>query len=190
MMNDYFFDVIPDEQTPITPEIEDVNAFIEENLNTIAAFRVFAINTSNAIGLAANQCNLNGKRFNLRLAAIKDIKTMATVIAIDPKIVESYGIVRTKAEGCLTWKDKMIVAERHHFVDVEYYTMDGELHKETHKAYQGQVWQHEINHINGVEEVVKKTWEKYEEKNEGKVQRNDLCPCGSKRKYKRCCIDG
>ena len=184
---EYNFEVIPDEQTPNTPEIENVSEFIEENKELITQFQLYAASLDNAIGLAANQCSLNGERLNLRMAAIKDVRTRETVVAIDPVITKRYGMLRTKVEGCLTWIGRSIVAERHHFVDFEYYTADGEKHTGTAKGFQGQVWQHELNHINGVEEDVHTYF--LEVPRGPKISRNDPCPCGSGLKYKKCCIE-
>ena len=57
------FEVIPDQQTPLTPEIKDVSAFIEENKEKIEAFKKYAEFREDGIGLAANQCSLDGERF-------------------------------------------------------------------------------------------------------------------------------
>lgn len=188
------FEIIIDEQTPNTPEIKDVNSFIKENEEKIKAFKKYAMSITNGVGLAANQCSLDGERFNLRMAAIKhpseDVREKyATIIAINPIIKRYYGIKLTKFEGCLTWKGvpgMTVVADRNFKVDVEYYTPDGEFHKETHKGFQAQVWQHEINHINGVEEVIKLKSELPYRK---ELSRNDMCPCDSGKKLKKCCLD-
>jgi peptide deformylase len=185
------FDVIIDEQTPNTPAIEDVSKFIETHKEQIEAFKKYAISRTDGIGLAANQCSLDGERFNLRMVAIKtDTKNDESCrIAIDPKITKYYGIKLLKFEGCLTWKGQpgmTVVADRYHDVDVEFYTPDGEFHKETHKGFQAQVWQHECNHINGVEENIKLISELPRIKELG---RNDRCPCDSGKKLKQCCID-
>jgi len=183
------FDVIIDEQTPITPEIKDVSKFIEEHKEEIETFKEYAISRRDGVGLAANQCSLDGERFNLRMVAVKTSGTNDTVIAIDPKITKYYGIKLVKFEGCLTWKGvpgMTVVADRYYHVDVEFYTPDGELHKETHTGFQAQVWQHELNHINGVEEVIKLVSELPYITD---LSRNDKCPCGSDKKLKKCCID-
>jgi peptide deformylase len=184
------FTVIIDEQTPITPDIKEVSKFIEKHKEEIDAFKEYAISRHDGIGLAANQCALDGKRFDRRMFAIKtDTKNDENCrIAIDPKIVKYHGIKLTRYEGCLTWKgveNMTVKAERYYYVDVEFYTPDGEFHQETHKGFQAQVWQHELNHINGVEEeiVIIATAPKQ------KVGRNDKCPCGSGLKLKRCCLD-
>lgn len=185
------FDVIIDEQTPNTPEIEDVSKFIEENEEKIEAFKEYAISRTDGIGLAANQCTLDGERFNLRMVAVKDSegKDRDCRIAIDPKITKLYGIKLLKFEGCLTWKSMpglYVVADRYFRVDVEFYTPDGELHKETHTGFQAQVWQHEINHINGYPESIMKH---NELPYRPKLGRNDKCPCGSGIKLKSCCLN-
>jgi len=187
------FEVIQHIQTPATPAIENVSDFIKENEETIKEFKSYAEKTRDCIGLAANQCSADGNRVNLRMAAVKNIKNLNCTIAIDPKVTKFYGIKRKRAEGCLTWGYNgayhCIVADRYHFVDVEYYTPDGEFHKETHKGFQAQVWQHEINHLNGIEEVIMSADFDLEEPIDKKTLRNDRCPCGSGKKYKVCCID-
>ena len=182
------FTVIIDEQTPITPEIKDVSKFIEKHKEEIEEFKKYAISRTDGIGLAANQCALDGKRFDMRMFAIKtDTKNDENCrIAIDPKIVKYHGIKLLKYEGCLTWKgvpNMVVKSERYFKVDVEFYTPDGEFHQETHSGFQAQVWQHEANHINGVEEdiVLLKA-----EPSSQKFGRNDLCPCGSGKKLKKC----
>ncbi len=185
------FEVIPDEQTPNTPAIEDVSKFIETHKEQIEAFKEYAISRRDGIGLAANQCSLDGERFNLRMVAVKNSEgsDRDCRIAIDPKITRLYGIKLQKFEGCLTWKSVpglTVVADRYFFVDVEFYTPDGELHKETHKGFQAQVWQHEVNHINGYEEVIMNFSElPYR----SELGRNDDCPCGSGKKLKKCHLE-
>lgn len=188
------FEVIQHEQTPKTPPIDDVLGFIELYKKELDAFKKYAEDTKTCIGLAANQCTLNKERFNVRVVAIKDIKTRECLIAVNPKITKYYGVKRQKAEGCLTWGQNnngywCIIADRYHSVDVEYYSMDGELKKETHKGFQSQVWQHELNHINGVEEYATNNSFILDEPIDKKTQRNELCPCKSGLKYKKCCID-
>lgn len=187
--------VIPNEQTPITPEITDISKFCEDNREMITSFAAYAEQRTDGIGLAANQCAYEGKRFNLRLICVKDINTLQSIIAIDPKVVETYGFPRYRVEGCLTWKGQTILAKRHAGVKIEYYTPEGEKHEIIAIGYQGQVWQHEINHINGIEEDVRNkpthAFFLSPEYSDGlgslKLGRNDSCACGSGKKYKKCC---
>jgi peptide deformylase len=187
------FDIILNEQTPNTPAIEDVSKFIETHKEQIESFKKYAISRRDGIGLAANQCSFNDERFNLRMVAVKSVEDNNCRIAIDPKITKYYGIKLQRFEGCLTWKNlpvqtgnKTVVADRYYYVDVEFYTPDGVFHQETHKGFQAQVWQHECNHINGVEETIVVF---HNQPATQKIGRNDKCLCGSGKKLKQCCIE-
>lgn len=180
------FTIIADEQTP---KVELVNGlvinYINDNLEKLVAFLDYASGKENAVGLAANQVALDGERFNLRVFAIRSIITRDWSLVINPEISEYLGLVDVKAEGCLTWKGKVIVAERHRAVKVKYYDMNGQIHVGVFSGFAGQIWQHEINHLNGVEEDVV---EYFKEPKPIKPERNDPCPCGSGMKFKKCCL--
>ena len=152
----------------------------------------YAKTRDNAVGLAANQCAIyyddceDGMRFNIRAFAIRNMITREWSLVIDPVINKYFGIKEIKAEGCLTWKNMVIVAERSRQVEVSYYDLEGNLHDgETYKGFPAQIWQHEVNHLNGVEEDVR-IYHKEEPPIE--VGRNEPCPCGSGKKYKKCCL--
>ena len=57
-------------------------------------------------------------------------------------------------EGCKTWVGKDIIAERHQAIVVEYENIAGEKIKRHILGFEAQIFQHEINHLNGIEEVV------------------------------------
>jgi|FLOH01.1.fsa_nt_gi peptide deformylase len=182
------FTVIPDIQTPSTPKIDNIDSFLKENIESIKEFKKYAESRYDGIGLAANQCALNDERYNLRLICVKDVNTRISTIAVDPVITKQLGRKRYKLEGCLTWIGKTILAERYPVVEVEYYDLNGDKQTIQAKDFQAQVWQHEINHINGVEEEIHErnfsipTSLKLE-----KLGRNEPCTCGSGLKFKKCC---
>jgi len=183
------FEIIPDQQTPAVPVVafSDSNLFIEHHREELDAFLEFAKTQSTAVGLASNQCSIDGERFMLRAFALRNLSTKNWSLVIDPHITKYVGMVETKAEGCLTWKDKKIMAERNRAVEVDYFNMDGErITGELHKGFEGQIWQHEINHLNGVEENVVDLRDP--DPVEEKIGRNEKCPCGSGLKYKKCCL--
>ena len=180
------FKVIPDEQTPeIRKRHEDINTYIDNQREELLAFLGFARSNGNAVGLAANQTALNGNRFAYRAFALGGRERNWRLI-IDPVITKTLGLQQVKAEGCLTWKGRVIVAERWEGVEVSYYDMKGNFHEgEVYKGFDAQIWQHEVNHLNGVEEDVR---DFFAEPPPVVVGRNDLCPCGSGKKYKKCCL--
>ena len=179
------FEVIDKQHTPKVPYIKEVKAWIDKCESWLNEYLEYASSHSHAVGLASNQVSYKSKRIMYRFLAIK--LNDEWMLAINPKVRKRIGNTTSKIEGCLTWgSDKIIVAQRHNSIVVEYYTIDGEYHKDTvTDAWQAQIWQHEINHLNGVKEtVLDKNPAPYRTAN--KIGRNDICPCGSGLKYKKC----
>ena len=179
------FTIIPNEQTPVVDEIDNIELFIIQNIQKLIAFKEYAETKDDAIGLAANQCAINDERFMVKVFVLRDLKTREWRLIIDPYITEYVGMKEMKSERCLTWKDKVIVAERSRGVWVRYYDEVGKSQYEFYKGFEGQIWQHEINHLNGIKEDVR---DNFNEPPSIEVGRNDPCPCGSKKKYKKCCL--
>lgn len=184
--------VIPNQQTPKVPEIEDIKLFFIQNIKRLQEFKDYAFGKFNAVGLAANQCSFDGERFMVRIFALREINDNGNPqgnwrLIIDPYITEYIGIKEIKTEGCLTWKGKLIVAERSRAIRVSYHDEFGQsVNNELHFGFEGQIWQHEINHLNGVEErIVDYDFVPPKPIN---IQRNDACPCNSGKKYKHCCL--
>jgi peptide deformylase len=191
-MSDLKFEIIPNKQTPKVNDFniileDEARSYIEEHKETLEAFLEFAKQQENAVGLATNQCSINDKRLNwIHAFAYLDQKTDQWSLKILPIIHNCIGLIEEKVEGCLTWKNKKIIAERYRAVTVDYFDIDGKLHKEEfYKGFEAQIWQHEINHLNGISEDVVEL--DYPEPRPIEVGRNDNCPCGSGKKYKKCC---
>lgn len=82
------FKVIPNQQTPrVLQEIMSIDT-IEANKELFKSFLEFAAIQRTAVGLAANQCSLNGERFNQRIFAFKGLKEDIWRLIIDPVIEE------------------------------------------------------------------------------------------------------
>jgi len=172
-------EVIPNEQTPrvefdinpYTTSAEDWKIYIDK----LEAFRLYAESRNDAAGLAANQVSIDGERFMTRVFALRmPDKTMKLII--NP-VVKGFGMVDNKLEGCLTWKGRLVWALRNRGVEVSYYDMDGKIHLEKHHGFQAQVWQHEVNHLNGIEETI--VYHDHAFMKDPEPQRNDKCPCGN-----------
>lgn len=180
------FEIIPNEQTPrVVQSIMSID-YVQENKEVFEAFLEFAKKQPTAVGLAANQCSLDGERFNQRLFAMKNTKTGEWQLIIDPIILAYVGMKEEKLETCLTWNGKTLLAYRFRAVQLGYVDINGNVHDETHKGFQAQIIQHEMNHLDGIPEIfvpynhlIKPTRE---------PSRNDKCPCGSGKKYKHCCL--
>lgn len=186
------FRIIHNEQTPAVP-----NWTIEELLEKKDILEDFLDHASKSyktgIGLAANQVGIveDGgftikRRFMMPVFAKKNLDTGEWFLVLNPIVTDTSGALIEQVEYCLTWPDKKIIANRYKKITVEWYDLSGEKQITEAEDYEAQVWQHEINHLLGIEEVVL-------EKKGGlevgkKVGRNDPCPCGSRKKYKQCCL--
>jgi peptide deformylase len=169
----------------------DVSEFIKDNKDLLEKFVCYAKELDNAVGLAANQVALEDERLMDRFCMVKNSED-SWVLAIDPKIISTFGKQRDVVEGCLTWGDSIdILAKRYPRVKIEYYDINAKKHsKVISDNFESQIWQHEINHLNGVEEVLVPRIVKAEtyRRSEEKIGRNDPCPCDSGKKYKKCCL--
>jgi len=181
------FEVIPNEQTPCVPEIQEhIELFYLHNINELVAFKAYAETRHEAVGLAANQVSIDGERFMARVFALRNLNNGSWRLIIDPHVIEYRGIKDMRCEGCLTWLGKKVLAERYREIYVMYYDEEGKLCTETLRGFEAQIWQHEINHLNGVDELIVER--SYVEPKALEVGRNEKCPCGSGKKYKHCCL--
>jgi len=187
------FKIINNEQTPEVAELENPKDWINENKKLVHEFLSFAKSQHNAVGLAANQLSKDDERFMERMFAskAKGEGDGEWQVFINPKVTKKHGNPISQQEGCLTWPNKKVVADRHLKIDVEWFDQKGEQHSAELSGWEAQVWQHEQDHLDGVEEEVfdKKSFQV----RSNKIGRNDPCPCGALRpdgkpmKYKKCC---
>ena len=172
----------------------DEGLHIAKDLFTILADR------KDGIGLAANQVGID--------AAVAVVNIKEPLILINPVIKEQWDEV-PYYEGCLSYPKKGVKTKRYRNVIVHTEQEEGDWYfsgVETSSEGKG-TWesstknkddelrllesicvQHEIDHLYG------KTMMDREDKTEpirakNKIGRNDPCYCGSKKKYKKCCIN-
>lgn len=190
------FEIIVFQQTPkVDPFVEPIPVWIKENKVMLMEFMVFSKKYDTAIGLAANQVSWKSKRINSRFFVHrlgKDPEDPFEMI-IDPIIIEKCGIPQTELECCLTWPHQSIQVQRYLKIAVSYWTIDGEhVERKVLDRFDAQVFQHEMDHLDGVEEKFVNVNTQLRRIGE-KVGRNDPCPCGAKDengnpvKYKKCC---
>lgn len=184
------FKVIENKQTPKLEAMttEQTLKFIKSNKDKLEKFLNHVKDMESAVGLASNQCGMKERFF----ASMTNRKTNDYTIFINPIIVRSFGGTFKDIEGCLSWPDKLILAERHRNVEVEYFNLEGKYVSEVFTGFPAQIIQHEVDHLNGVEEeVVDKDYKidsdfKTVKREQPKVGRNEPCPCGSGKKFKKC----
>jgi len=184
------FSVIISQQTQKVQQLDEPPpVWIKTHKPLLLEFEEFARGMDNCLGLAANQVNWKGKRLDHRFFVHRLGKKPKDrfEIVIDPVTVKKLGNPVTELEGCLSWPGMTIVAKRHLRVIVSYWTIDGEyVENKLLDRFDSQVWQHETDHLDGVTENVQAPHAPFI-RSEVKIGRNDLCPCGSGKKYKKCC---
>jgi peptide deformylase len=173
---------IQNQQTPTVPVVEE---WTPEILHLCEDLLYFAQHNSymRLAGLAANQVGVRGTRVSLRACFVMTGQAFAHswVVAINPEIVEATGASVNSKEGCLTWPGKFVDSIRRERVVVKYRDQNWNECIREATDFEALVWQHEINHLNGVPEVIRSPDELRAAKP------NDPCPCKSGKKFKKCC---
>ena len=170
---------------------------VEEAERIINEIKKSLLPISYGLGLGAIQIGIPK-----RIAVIRRKDTFINLI--NPEIIEQDEKFWFINEGCLSIANKKFSTPRYKQLTIKnHYINDGEFKEETLYFYYGGseelnhdgltaiAIQHEIDHMNGVlisdykdQAPVAKT----EVRVDAKIGRNDPCPCGSGRKYKKCCL--
>ena len=151
------------------------------------------------IGLAANQVGID--------AAVAVVNVREPIVLINPEIVSRETEI-PYYEGCLSFPGKGCHTKRYETIEVKSDNVDGTMifsGVDTGKEAKG-TWedgqqkqnrelrtlesvcvQHEIDHLNGMR-ILDRAQELTIRRTEPKIGRNEKCPCGSGKKYKKCCI--
>jgi peptide deformylase len=96
----------------------------------------------NGVGLAANQVGVAKRVIVLNQHPFE---------AVNPSYVPVNGTeMDSMEEGCLSDPGKRYLVSRPKQVWVEYYTRSGELKKDRFGGLKAKIWQHECDHINGI----------------------------------------
>jgi len=181
----------------INKKLKEVS--LEEG-NKIATelFQILA-ERKDGIGLAANQVGID--------ASVAVVNVRNPIILINPEIVEQWDEV-PYYEGCLSYKGKGINTKRYKNIVITTEQEEGELYfsgaenpsdgkgsweKESSSRQEQELRlleavciQHEIDHLNGMTIHDRRVITTIV--NDDKLGRNDPCHCGSKKKYKKCCM--
>ena len=119
------------------------------------------------VGLSANQIGETDRACIIRFGDYH-------LDLIGPRIVEHSETRRGSTEGCLSCPDVHTTVMRWEEIVVRADNYSQPLIIQNFDV--ARIIQHEIDHLDGILLV-----------DHVKIGRNDPCPCGSKKKYKRCC---
>lgn len=150
-------------------EAEEIWADLKESLDTDVGF-----------GLTANQIGVN-KRVGFIRYADKEYRLLNT------RIVEKGPMTVVYGEECLSLPGINVNTERYQSITVEDEVL-GRIELNSSKdGLLPMIFQHEVDHMDGKTILDRKR--RPFRRNSPKIGRNHPCPCGSGKKYKKCCIN-
>jgi len=168
------------------------NPLIQKKLRRVSVEEGYEIATKlfqvlnkrgDGIGLAANQVGIDAQ------VAVVNVKE--PIVLINPKIVSKEEEVRYY-EGCLSFPKKGCHTKRYKTIEVKVDNIESNMTfgvGDTEVDLLESVCvQHEIDHLNGMR-ILDRAQELTIRRDKPKIGRNEPCPCGSGKKYKKCCIN-
>jgi len=118
--------------------------------DTFGAFMV----TSDGVGLAAPQVGLNK-----RIIAVQEQDKIG--VYINPELLKTSTAMQEDEEGCLSVPGKWGIVKRHKRISVRAVDRHGRKVEFDLSGFPAVVWQHEIDHLNGILFIDKvKEWTK------------------------------
>ena len=98
-------------------------------------------------GLSANQIGMNIRAF----AMLRDIEYNDVIVCFNPRIISRSDDCVWCEEGCLSFPDQFINVHRPDKITVKYEDEEGKDHKITLSGFASRVFQHEFDHLNGID---------------------------------------
>lgn len=134
-----------------------------------------------AIGVCAIQIDIPIKACVLKLKSGKLLKI------INPIIKKQENLIQCKNEGCLSLPNRHINTVRYKFCTVEWTDEKGNNKQAIFNDLEAIAFQHEIDHMEGI--LITDRQLKPFIRTKKKIGRNEKCPCGSGKKFKKCCLN-
>jgi len=144
-------------------------------------------NHKDAAGLAAIQLGVPKRLF----IAFDDVASK-WVLWVNPQIEQYEDEKIEVVEGCLSFPLQHVLTKRHKQILVSAQSLENWPERERFalNGMDSVIFQHELDHLNGklmFDRGTRYFGKTAPFKSENKIGRNDLCPCGSGKKYKKCC---
>ena len=99
------------------------------------------------VGLSANQIGMDVRAF----AMVRDIEYNDVIVCFNPRIVTRGNECVWCEEGCLSFPDQFINVQRPDKIIVKYEDEDKKDHKIKLDGFAARVFQHEYDHLNGID---------------------------------------
>ena len=119
------------------------------NLNRQELSRILIDNMihHNGIGISANQIGIWERAF----AMVRDLENNEVMVCFNPRIVKSYSEEVEMEEGCLSYPELFLKIKRPDKIIVKYEDEDKKTHKLKLQGLASRVFQHEYDHMEGID---------------------------------------
>jgi peptide deformylase len=124
-------------------------ANIDKDLRLTAGRMLEMMHEREGLGLAAPQVALDVQLIVMEFPGPEEGSPGTEVVAINPVITATKGKLKDR-EGCLSFPGLYQDILRFKNVTVKYYDLDGQLQEMKSTDLHARLWQHEIDHLNGV----------------------------------------
>jgi len=156
---------------------------VEEGYEIAAKLFQVLNKRGDGIGLAANQVGID--------ASVAVVNVKEPIVLVNPEIVSKEEEIRYY-EGCLSYPKKGCHTKRYKTIEVKVDNMESNMTfgggDTDLDLLESVCVQHEIDHLNGMR-ILDRAMELTIRRDKPKIGRNEPCPCGSGKKYKKCCIN-
>lgn len=122
---------------------------VDDSIVSLARDMFETMHSANGIGLAAPQIGKDISMAVIDLSQIESEKIPLTLVLINPKIIDEYGLT-VMEEGCLSIPLLRAEVERPSQILIEYQDLDLNLYHLELDGLASRVVQHEIDHLNGI----------------------------------------
>ena len=101
----------------------------------------------NGIGISANQIGIWERAF----AMVRDLENNEVMVCFNPRIIKSYSEEVEMEEGCLSYPELFLKIKRPDKIIVKYEDEDKKTHKIKLQGLASRVFQHEYDHMEGID---------------------------------------
>lgn len=122
---------------------------VDKDLHLLVGNMLDLMYEAKGLGLAAPQVGVAQQVLVMNFAGDPERKDMEHV-AINPVLVETGGGTVDGREGCLSFPELFQKVRRAKNVRVQAYNLKGEMFEMACEELAARVWQHEMDHLNGV----------------------------------------
>jgi len=127
-----------------TKSIEDIDGTTQKIIEDMS----YTMYESKGVGLAAIQVGFDKSLIVYDVLQSEEKRSLQ--VLINPRIIESNGLITSEKEGCLSVPDLRADVKRAESVLVEGFDKEGKPMRIDAEGYLAIVLQHEIDHLNGI----------------------------------------